>query len=489
MVERHNSNKKRKVVIVGGGGTGVAAAAAAIEVGNIELVVLEKNPMCGGVTSMATGAIRACGTRLQKELGLRGVSKAYAYKEFTTGDPKNIIKPMLDTFLDNSAPAIEWLIHLGCDIRVKDKFILWVFTEDQNQTGGDRMVQVLYQYARQKGAEFYFNVRANGLVISGEKVAGVKALTIEGKSLEVTADAVILADGGFWGAPKGAFIDDLTPTLCNMALEVKGSWKMGGVGDAARMAKEIGADLRHMDFLNYTPHRYLNNNGELSEDPGSASPWAFGGAISLDQSVTRFINEDLNELKELYADEIMKHLSKRGEKWFWIVWDGQGVANAYRIRQWIEAGFVDDGFILVGQTITELAQKMGVTSTNLENAINKYNNYFNKGLKKDTEFGRNLEREYAIPLRRPPFYAMRSGIAVNNRKGGIATDTETRVLRKDGSFIEGLYAAGSTMDTVSFFGNQWIAGIGETACAVWGRIAGDNAARGTIGASTRWLTR
>jgi fumarate reductase flavoprotein subunit len=479
----------RQIVIVGGGGTGVAAAAAAVQAGveRLRVIVLEKNSSRGGVSSTATGAIRACDSPLQKKVGMQGVSKQDALKEFLAGDNKNIVKAMIDTFLDNSGSAIQWLMDSGANVVVSDKFIHMVTPENNDEIGGDRQVQVLYEAAISGGAEFIFNTRATHLLMDGDKVAGVTAVNEAGETLQFKADAVVLSDGGFWGAPEGAFENDLTPGLRAVALEVKGSWIMGGAGDAARMGKEAGACLEHMEFLNYTPHRYVSTSGELSENPGSASVWAFGGAISMTQDASRFANEDLNEAKEAYADEIIKVLSARGEKWYWILWDSQGVNNAYRIRQWIETGFVDEGFILVGENIRQLAKQMSVDAATLEETISRYNSHFEKGLEKDADFGRNLQREHAIPLMRAPFYAMRAGIAVNNRKGGIKADHEARALNAMGNPIPNLYAAGATMDTLPFFGDQWLAGIGTTACVVWGRIAGDNAARGVIGAATKWL--
>jgi urocanate reductase len=72
----HKHAGKKNVVIVGGGGAGLAAAATAVQTkveGGVSVIILEKNASHGGVTAIATGAIRACDTRLQKELGLTGV--------------------------------------------------------------------------------------------------------------------------------------------------------------------------------------------------------------------------------------------------------------------------------------------------------------------------------------------------------------------------------------------------------------------------------
>mgnify|MGYP001766075692 FL=1 len=52
------------------------------------------------------------------------------------------------------------------------------------------------------------------------------------------------------------------------------------------------------------------------------------------------------------------------------------------------------------------------------------------------------------PLQKGPFYAMRMDAGDIGTKGGLLTDAQARVLRPDGSAIEGLYAIGNTSASV-----------------------------------------
>ncbi len=54
-----------------------------------------------------------------------------------------------------------------------------------------------------------------------------------------------------------------------------------------------------------------------------------------------------------------------------------------------------------------------------------------------------------IPIRTGPFYAAKVGLGDLGSKGGLKTDAASRVLREDGSVIQGLYAAGDTMAAAS----------------------------------------
>ncbi|HEX8497230.1 MAG TPA: FAD-binding protein, partial [Actinomycetales bacterium] len=52
------------------------------------------------------------------------------------------------------------------------------------------------------------------------------------------------------------------------------------------------------------------------------------------------------------------------------------------------------------------------------------------------------------PLEKGPFTAFRVVIGDLGTKGGVLTDVDGRVLREDGSVIEGLYSAGNTSASV-----------------------------------------
>jgi len=91
---------------------------------------------------------------------------------------------------------------------------------------------------------------------------------------------------------------------------------------------------------------------------------------------------------------------------------------------------------------------------------------------KDEEFGRGdsaYDRYYGdprcrpnpnlAPLARPPFYAVKIVPGDLGTKGGLRTDERARVLRADGTPIEGLYAAGNA--SASVMGHSY-AGAGAT---------------------------
>ncbi len=102
--------------------------------------------------------------------------------------------------------------------------------------------------------------------------------------------------------------------------------------------------------------------------------------------------------------------------------------------------------------------------------MKKFNGYAVAG--KDLDFKKGdttIDRFYSDPsvrpnpclgpLDKPPYYAIELWPGDLGTKGGLVTDDHARVLRQDGSPIEGLYATGNCSAAV--MGNSY-AGAGAT---------------------------
>lgn len=115
-------------------------------------------------------------------------------------------------------------------------------------------------------------------------------------------------------------------------------------------------------------------------------------------------------------------------------------------------------------TLAGLAAAIGVPADALAATVERFNGFARTGI--DQDFGRGnsaYDRYYADPLVRPnpnlgplekgPFTAVQLVAGDLGTKGGVVTDPDARVLRDDGSVIEGLYAAGNT--TASAMGRTY----------------------------------
>jgi tricarballylate dehydrogenase len=85
---------------------------------------------------------------------------------------------------------------------------------------------------------------------------------------------------------------------------------------------------------------------------------------------------------------------------------------------------------------------------------------------------------WANTIDEPPFEAYAVTCGITFTFGGLRIDTGARVISTDGIPIPGLYAAGELVGGIFYF--NYPGGTGLTNGAVFGRIAGTNAARESL---------
>jgi 3-oxosteroid 1-dehydrogenase len=189
---------------------------------------------------------------------------------------------------------------------------------------------------------------------------------------------------------------------------------------------------------------------------------SYPGNCVVNRSGRRIANESQNYITyqlELYA----RHTESTPQVPTWMVFDARfrrsyfvGPLSSAAIRpDWmLPKSYFSSGFLNRAATIRELAQKAGIATDGLERTIAAMNEYARVG--KDAEFGRGdaeYDRYYAdptikpnpclAPIVEPPFYAMRIEPGDFGTHGGLATDTDARVLRPGGEPVAGLYAVGN----------------------------------------------
>src|SRR5690349_18060087 len=158
----------------------------------------------------------------------------------------------------------------------------------------------------------------------------------------------------------------------------------------------------------------------------------------------------------------------------WMVVD-QRYRNRYLFaglspRQPFPGRWYKHGTVRKASTLAALAAEIGVPAEELEATVARFNGFATSGSDEDFHRGESAyDKYYSDPTVKPnpslhvidqaPFYAVKIVPGDLGTKGGLVTDERARVLRADGSVIEGLYAAGNCSSAV--MGNPY-AGPGAT---------------------------
>ena len=235
------------------------------------------------------------------------------------------------------------------------------------------------------------------------------------------------------------------------------------VGDGIVAGQRLGAAVDLMDDAWWMPS-VLHPMGAVIP---LVSERCIPPSVIVNSAGKRFTNESAP-----YVNFVHEQL-EGGHVPAWFIMDTKA-KNRYPFAQVLPnvpfpQGFYDSGVVHKADTLRELAEEIGVPADALVETINRFNGFARSGV--DEDFGRGesaYDRYYGDPtMKNPnldeivkgPFYAIRCEAGDLGTKGGLVCDAKSRVLREDGTIIDGLYATGNT--SASVMGNEY-AGAGAT---------------------------
>ena len=481
------------IVIVGAGGAGMTAALTATSEGK-SVVIVESQPVVGGNSVRATGGMNAGKTVYQdeNEFGesagvektLKTAAEKYADNETITALAKTVSEQwaeyqknptgyfdsvelmeldtmiggkgindpaLVETLCSNSADAIDWLDEHGITLHSVSSFggasvkriHRPVDAEGKTVSVGSYMIPLLEENCEKAGVQILLNTTANEILTDANGAAvGIKATGSTGETVTVNAKAVVLTTGGF-----GANLD----MVVEYKPELKGFMTTnaaGAQGQGIEMATAIGAGTVDMDQIQIHPTVEANTAALITEGLRG------DGAVLINAEGKRFIDE-VGTRDVVSAAEIAQTGS-----YSWLVVD-QAMVDASSVIQ----GYIKKGYTVTGETYEELGKAMGVDEAAFAETMKTWNGYVEA--KNDPDFGRT---SFANPLDTAPYYAIKVTAGVHHTMGGLTINTNTEVLKEDGTVIPGLFAAGEV--TGGVHGANRLGGNAVADFTVFGRIAG-----------------
>jgi succinate dehydrogenase/fumarate reductase flavoprotein subunit len=490
------------VVVVGYGYAGGVASIEARDAG-AEVLLLEKMPQPGGISICSGGGVRTT----------TNVESAFAYLKESCGGltPDPVLRAFAEGMLEAEAYMEELAKINGAEITHIDYpgnypfpgfrdlgFSMFGsipgfdpiqhYPHVRGLRGGARHFRIIEQNVERRGVRVLTGTSVQRLITTPDgRVAGVWARQGSQRCAIRARRGVVLACGGFEAA------EDLKRQFLQGQPFLSAAY-LGNTGDGIRMAQDVGAALWHMWNVHGTygfrhpdpsyPYglrtwRLPDWNPEIPILPEADMAW-----IVVDRSGRRYMDEyppyfhDTGHRPMQVFDEAAQRYPRIPS---YLIFDDEGrqlypmAMPAFNDPEvsldWSEDNLaeVDLGILQRAETVAEIAQRMGLESEVLEETVDRWNRYCDRG--QDLDFGRRPET--MRPIRTPPFFVGQVWPVLSNTQGGPMHDEGWRVLDPFGQSIPGLWEAG---ELGGIFGHLYLAGGNLAECYIGGWHAGRGAA-------------
>lgn len=441
------------VVIIGSGISGSAAAVAATRAG-ARVAMLEKSASFGGSAALSAGMFWTAPDfeTLRQRIPLGNA---------TLG------RRLIDDYRD----ALDEIRSMG--VRVSEEATNDIMTFGVGySTDIHGILSWCRDFVSESGGTLHASAPVRRLLIEADRVVGVTAV-IDDRPVELRAEAVVLATGGFGRDPEllAQYMGPNSDRLVRRS-------NPGSVGDGLRLARSAGAGgspamssfyghllpwpLEEFESEQYLPYSqyysgetvFVNLAGERFADESLG-----------DEIINQLVLHEREARGVLIFDEHV-HLTEARQEPF----PGLGATDRFETAK--EAG----GLWASAATLEELVEQItswGVDGANLAATLEEYASASATG-------GGSARGIPVSPTARAPqtapFHALMVQPSITFTFGGVPISLNGEALDSDGHPIPGLYAAGADLGGLS---NVGYAG-GLAPAYITGRWAGRAAARSPL---------
>ena len=449
------------ILVIGAGNAGLCAAITAAEAGCSVLVIEAAARDMRGGNTRHTRNLRA-----MHEAPTDVLTDAYSFEEYfddlmrVTRGITN--RELASLTLEKSAELTGWLGERGVRFQPALSGTLNLGRTNAFFLGGGRaLLNSLCRHAEGLGVEFLYETEVSEMRMEDGYCDGVGLA--DGRTL--SAKKVITTAGGF---------------------EANLEWLAEGWGDSAKNFLVRGTPYNTGTVLRSLLDHGAKPVGELDQCHAVAidarAPKFDGGIASRIDGVPFGIV--LNRDAARFYDEGEDFWPKRYAIWGRLV-AGQPDQIAYALLDSVGvARFMPSVFTpICDDSIEGLAEQLGLDPARARAAVDEFNAACPDGpidqsvLDGKATSGLTPEKtNWAAPIEKPPFYGfpLRPGITFTYM--GVEVNDSAQILMQDGRPSANLFAAGEIM-AGNVLGQGYLAGIGMTIGAVFGRIAGATAAR------------
>ena len=415
-------------LIIGGGAAGLTAALAAKDRG-LDVLVAEREDRLSGSTALSSGLIPAAQTKAQSRQNLDDDYDVFSAdimaKNKNKADPDHVRR-----CVNTASKAIDWLEEThDIPFHVLDGFLYPGHNRYRMhavpEVTGAALINRLEDAAIKRDVLISCNLKVTDLVLSEDgQIKGAKAIRPDGTVETIGASAIILACNGYGGSP------DLVAKHIPEMKDALYFGHTGNQGEAILWGEGLGAELQHLS--GYQGH------GSVAHPHGVLVTWALmmEGGIQVNLNGERFSNEH-----EGYSEQAVNVLSQPEQTAF-NIFDDRLLNMGRDFEDFRNAESAKA--IITADSLEDLSSKLGLLHESLAKTMQYCADQAATGL--PDAFGRVFDPDKVLT---PPYAAVKVTGALFHTQGGLAIDDQARVLKKDGTAIEGLYACGGAACGVS----------------------------------------
>ena len=450
------------VLVVGGGSAGLCAAIAARRSGaSVRLVEHAPAKLRGGNTRHARNF------RLMHDRPEWYVPDTYGEDAFLT-DLQRVAAGATDEklariLIRGSAAITPWLIENGVRLQdPNDGSMPYSRRTAFFLGGGKAMINALTTTATRLGVTIGYDSEVVALSFGDNRHCEAD-IRHNGSVERVAAKALVACTGGHqanldwlrqsFGRAADGFMIRGTPYDTGSVLRLLLDAGVRPVGDPAR-AHMVAVDARGPKF----------DGGIVTRIT------AIPHGIVVDRDGKRFHDEGEDARKTHFA-RWGARIAECPDQTAYLILDANGVARA------LPTALAP----IRADNIADLAARLGLDPAALETTIREFNAATDAA--GDTPLNERRtsgltppKTRAAVALTAPPFaaYPLRPGVTFTHF--GVAVDDRLRIVKNDGTAARNMFAAGMIM-AANVLGDGYLAGLGVTLATVFGRIAGEAAAR------------
>lgn len=317
---------------------------------------------------------------------------------------------------------------------------------------------LLLTLKNKKSADIVLQTSVTAFVPGAQGVEGV-VLLHEGATRRIHArHAIILAAGGFnrHTTRRSRLLSSPAPEFSPAA--------PGHTGEMQDLAIALGARLGdgNLDHAYWAPVSIRKRpDGSTAVFPHFVLDRSKPGTVCVDQRGKRFVNESTSY--HLFARAMFEANRHAPTIPCFIITDAVGLKKyglgMVRMGTGNIRPYLDDGYLVDGATIAELAAKLSMSPVALEETVANMNRYAGTGV--DPEFGRGTTLYHRVngdpaqqpnptlgPIATAPFYAVRLYPGDIGAATGLVIDEWARVLDGQDRPIGRLYACGNEANSI-----------------------------------------